>query len=558
MTNPTDPAIRPASALPAARPTPADLLIRAAAVHTLVPGEPPRRAVAVTGGRITALSAAPDGLDALIGPGTEVVDAPGSTVLPAFDDTHTHLILAGHSVHGVPVHRARDLAGFLGLIRERAARTPAGEWIRTTVNWQEVLLAEQRMPTTGELDTATAEHPVLVRRGAYNMVLNSAALRLAGITDATEAPPGGVIERDEHGRLTGRLINRAVELVERVLPHPTLTERIDGLRAASADFAATGIGTVRDCLVPAEDLDVLDAARAEGALAVRVRALVSGFAARTPAQVDALLDRMDDWRAAGRDDDRLRLWGVKFGIDGGFEAGAVEEPYQGQPCYHGRLLWEPAELLAAVERVVGRGRRVGVHAWGDRGLRVLLDVFEQVVERHPGLPPGTLVVEHGGLARPEQRARAIALGIPVTVQHPLLHDGALTQQRAWGEERTAALFPLREWLDEGALITGGSDFPVGPYGAMVSVWGMTTRGTTAGVVGPEHAIGRSEAVALHTVNAARLTGESTVRGSLRPGAFADLTVWPVDPLDPSACPVDALRQLRPTRTVVDGRTTHCA
>ncbi|MBV2155892.1 amidohydrolase [Kitasatospora sp. SUK 42] len=532
---------------------PADLLIRAAAVHTLVDGEPPQRAVAVTGGRITALSPEPDGLDTLVGPGTEVVDAPSATVLPAFDDTHTHLVLAGHSVHGVPVHRARDLAGFLDLIRERAARTPAGQWILTTVNWQEVLLAEQRMPTTEELDGATADHPVLVRRGAYNLVLNSAALRLAGITGATEAPPGGVIERDAQGRLTGRLINRATELVERVLPRPSLAERIEGLRAASADYAATGIGTVRDCLVPVEDLDVLDAARAQGALAVRVRALVSGFAARTAEQVDALLDRMDDWRASGRDDDRLRLWGVKFGIDGGFEAGALEEPYQGQPCYHGRLLWEPTELLAAVDRVVQRGWRVGVHAWGDRGLRVLLDVFEQVLKHRPGLPSGTLVVEHGGLARAEQRARAVALGIPVTVQHPLLHDGALTQQRAWGEERTAALFPLREWLDEGAQLSAGSDFPVGPYGAMVSVWGMTTRGTTAGVVGPEHAIERAEAVALHTVNAARLTAEGAERGSLRPGYLADLTLWPVDPL---SCPVDALRELRPLRTVVGGLTVH--
>ncbi|MFE4514176.1 amidohydrolase [Kitasatospora sp. NPDC056783] len=531
----------------------AELLIRAAAVHTLVPGDPPHRAIAVAGGRITALSPAPDGLDTLIGPDTEVVDALDSTVLPAFDDTHAHLVLAALSVHGVPVHRARDLPGFLALIRERAARTPAGKWIHTTVNWQEVLLAEQRMPTIAELDAATAAHPVLVRRGAYNMVLNSAALRLAGITGTTEAPPGGVIERDEHGRLTGRLVNRAVELVERVLPRPTPAERIEGLRAASAAFAATGIGTVRDCLVPVEDLGVLDAARAEGALAVRVRALVSGFAVRTPEQVDALLDRMDGWREAGRDDNGLRLWGVKFGIDGGFEAGALEEPYQGRPCYHGRLLWEPAELLAAVDRVVGRGWRVGVHAWGDRGLRVLLDVFEQVSERRPGLPPGTLVVEHGGLARPAQRARAVALGVPVTVQHPLLHDGALAQRRAWGEERTAALFPLREWLDEGALLTGGSDFPVGPYGAMVSVWGMTTRGTVAGVVGPEHAIGRAEAVALHTVNAARLTGESAARGSLRPGALADLTVWPLDPL---VCPADALRDLLPTRTIVGGLTTH--
>ena len=82
---------------------------------------------------------------------------------------------------------------------------------------------------------------------------------------------------------------------------------------------------------------------------------------------------------------------------------------------------------------------------------------------------------------------------------------------------------------------------------------MTTRGTTAGVVGAEHAIVRDEAVALHTVAAARLTGESAERGSLRPGALADLTLWPVDPL---SCPVEKLRELRPVRTVVGGRTVH--
>ncbi|MFB6889704.1 amidohydrolase [Kitasatospora sp. NPDC056327] len=536
-----------------AAPDTADLLVRAAAVHTLVPGEPPQRAIAVTGGRITALSADPHGLDALAGPATGIVDAPGATVLPAFDDTHTHLILAGHSVHGVPVHRAADLAGFLALIRERAARTPPGDWIRTTVNWQEVNLAERRLPTTAELDTATAAHPVLVRRGAYNMVLNSAALRLAGITAATPDPPGGVIERDPDGRLTGRLVNTATELAERVLPRPGLAERIDGLRAASAGYAATGIGTVRDCLVPVEDLEVLRAARAAGALAVRVRALVSGFAVRTPGEVDGLLDRVEAWRAAGHEDDRLSVWGVKFGIDGGFEAGALEEPYEGRPCYHGRLLWEQADLVEAVDRVVARGLRVGVHAWGDRGLRTLLDVFEEVLARRPGLPAGTLVVEHGGLARAGQRARAIALGVPVTVQHPLLHDGALAQRLTWGEERTGALFPLREWLDEGAQLAAGSDFPVGPYGAMVSVWGMTTRRTVAGVLGAGHAIGRAEAIALHTVAAARLTGESGRRGVLRPGALADLTLWPADPL---TCPVEDLRDLLPDRTLVGGRTVH--
>ncbi|WP_282692249.1 amidohydrolase [Streptomyces sp. CC208A] len=530
---------------------PADLLIRAAVVHTLEPGQGPQRAVAVRGGRIIALAPAPDGLDHVTGPVTEVVDEPGAAVLPAFDDTHTHLILAAYSVHDVPVHHARTIPEFLGLIRERAATTPPGEWIRTTTNWQELDLAEQRLPTAEELDRATTDHPVLVKRGGHNDVLNSHALRLAGITADTPQPEGGIIERDEEGRLTGRLIDKAMALAERLLPRPDLDGRIDGLRHASRDYAATGIGTVRDCMVPVEDLEVLRAAREAGALAVRVRALVSGFGVRTPAGIDGLLDRMEPWRHT--DDAWLRVWGVKFGIDGGIEAGALDEPYADRPCYHGHLLWEPDALADAVDRVVRRGWRVGVHAWGDRGLRTLLDVYETVLRRRPGLPQGTLVIEHGGLARPDQRARAVRLGIPVTVQHPLLHDAAAAQIRAWGADRVRDLFPLREWIDEGALLTAGSDFPVGPYGAMTSVWGMTTRQTVAGARGPEHAIRRDEAVALHTSHAARLLGEYDDRGGLAPGKLADLTLWPTDPM---TCPVEELAALRPTLTVVGGRTVH--
>ncbi|WP_167357490.1 amidohydrolase family protein [Streptomyces cellostaticus] len=144
----------------------ADLLIRAAAVHTLVSGQDPQRALAVRGDRIAALSSDPKGLDAWVTARTRVLDLPRATVLPAFDDTHTHLIFAGHSAHDVPVHRARTIGEFLDLIRHRAATTPEGRWIRTTTNWQELNLAERRMPTAAaELDQATDRHPVLVKRG---------------------------------------------------------------------------------------------------------------------------------------------------------------------------------------------------------------------------------------------------------------------------------------------------------------------------------------------------------------------------------------------------------
>ena len=525
----------------------ADLLIRAGAVHTLAPGQGPQRAVAVRGDRIAAVSDHPRGLDALVTKRTEVLDLPDATVLPAFDDTHTHLIFAGLSAHDVPVHEAHSIPEFLELIRQRAKETPAGEWIRTTTNWQEFNLQERRMPTAQELDSATDRHPVLVKRGGHNDVVNTYALRLAGITEDTPVPPGGVIGRDADGRLTGRLIDSAMGLVERLLPREDRDKRIDGLRRASRAYAATGIGTVRDCAVSLDDYAVLH--MAQGTLSTRVRALIGAFQCRTTSEVEDLLDGMEEHRYNA--DPWLQIWGVKFGLDGGLEAGATEEPYACDHAFSGTLLWEPAALAEAVEAVVRRGWRVGTHAYGDRAVRVLLDVYERVLANNPGLPNGTLVMEHGGLASPEQQARAAALGIPVTIQQPLLHDTAEVEREYWGPERVAALFPARGWLDRGALIAAGSDFPVGQFGAMRSVWGMTTRQTVIGVRGPEHAITYEEAVSLHTTRAARLVGEDRSRGMITAGRLADLTVWDQDP---AGC-VD-LRDLNPVRTIVGGRLVH--
>ncbi|OLZ69024.1 amidohydrolase [Streptomyces sp. IMTB 2501] len=529
----------------------ADLLVRAAAVHTLVPGQEPQRALAVRGDRIAAVSSDPQGLDGWVTARTRVLDLPGATVLPAFDDTHTHLVFAGHSAHFVPVHQARTLAEFLDLIRQRAATTPEGEWIRTTTNWQELHLAERRMPTAAELDRATDRHPVLVKRGGHNDVVNSYALRLAGITEDTPVPVGGVIGRDADGRLNGRLIDNALGLVERHVPAQNRAQRIDGLRLASGRYAATGIGTVRDCAVSLDDYAALLAAREAGALHTRVRALVSALGLSSTAQVEDLLDAMEDWRYGA--DPGLRVWGVKFGLDGGLEAGATEEPYACDHTFSGTLIWEPDALAEAVEAVVRRGWRVGTHAYGDRAVRILLDVYERVLRNHPGLPAGTLVMEHGGLAGPEQRARAVALGVPVTIQQPLLHDTADVEREFWGPERVAALFPARGWLDQGALVAAGSDYPVGRFGAMRSVWGMTTRQTVIGVQGPEHSVTYGEALALHTTQAARLLGEEHLRGTLTPGRLADLTIWDQDP---ARCPGEALRDLNPTHTLLGGRLVH--
>ncbi|KAM0227286.1 hypothetical protein ACHAPO_011641 [Fusarium lateritium] len=534
----------------------ASLVIRAQTIHTQVPALGLCRVVAISEDRIVAVSPKPHGLDGYIGPNTVVLDEPNSTVLPSFDDTHTHLMFAAMSQFDVPVHLAKNIPSMLDMLCQRAASTPIGEWIMTTANWQEFNLEEQRFPTRQELDNVSTQHPIIVKRGGHNIVANSVALDLAGITDKTVSPEGGVIGRDNDGNLNGLLQDNALTPLFAILPQPSFEESVRGIESASKSYAATGIGCVRDCAVFANQMKLLKAAHDEKRLHVRLRVLIAAIGMTTVAEIESLLDEVEQWRCLDTDP-WLQVWGIKFSIDGGIEASATESPYLARPdhgcCgptdFRGTLTWDPDTLEEAMEMVLHRGWRIGTHAFGDRAVRVLLDVYQSIMKRCPDIPSGSLVIEHGGLAHSDQRARAIRLGIPVTVQHPLLHDAAGIQSQYIGEERESHLFPVRQWIDEGADISAGSDYPVGAYGAMNSVWGLTTRQTVLGVLGPEHAISRQEAIDLHTTRAAKLTKEEQHRGRIRPGFLGDLTVWPSDPL---IVQPEELLHLQPSYTIIGG------
>jgi predicted amidohydrolase YtcJ len=527
----------------------AEKVIRAGAIYTMAQDGEPMRSIAILGGKVLAVGAAPHDLDGYVGKGTEVIDDPGLTILPGFIDTHTHLLYAAAAVHDVPVGEAKNVAEFVELIRKRAAVTPKGQWIRTSSAWNEWNLAEQRMPVAVDLDKATKDHPVLVRRGGHNDVLNSMGMKLAGITRDTPTPKGGTIVKDADGNPTGWLIDAAKGLAERLFPPQPTDERVEELRLASLDYAAHGITTVRDAFVQEDEIALLRTARERRALAVRVRAMVGlPYGGRGPAENAAFLDRIAAQIPKG--DDALRVWGLKFVIDGGAENAATEEPYEGRPDFKGLLLWDPDPLTAVVSMAAKRGLKVGIHAWGDRAVRTLLDVYQRVQKEVPGLKAGSLVLEHGGLAHADQRARAIQMGIPVTVQHPLLHDLAFGLIAGWGRKRTAEVFALREWLAGGALLAAGSDYPVGDYDGMFSVWGMVTRQTRAGILGAEHAIDVRAAIRLYTRDAAQLIGESDRLGTLQPGRLADLVAYRQDPM---TIPADQLRTLRPTFTMVGGK-----
>src|SRR5437660_893046 len=235
----------------------ADLLIRAAAIYSMAQDRAVYQAIAIRDEWIVAVSQDPHGLDGLIDADTRVLDAPDLTILPAFEDTHNHLMFAAQNMSLVPVDRAHTLAEFIDLVRQRAAQTLAGNWIQTSAAWHEVNLAEGRLPTAPELDEATRDHPVLVRRGGHVVVANSLALTLGGIMRETLDPPGGTIIRFPNGTPTGVLIEAtAYAPVIALVPAMTPEQMVEGLRLACREYNASGIGTVRDPWVMREQVPV--------------------------------------------------------------------------------------------------------------------------------------------------------------------------------------------------------------------------------------------------------------------------------------------------------------
>lgn len=527
----------------------ADVVIRAGAIYSMTPDRMVYRAIALRDEWVVAVSPDAHGLDELITAGTRVLDDQRLTLLPAFYDTHCHLREAVHNLNFVPVDRAKSVANFIDLIRARAAVTPPGEWVQTSNSWHERDLAEQRLPTIRDLDAATATHPVLARRGGHLAIANSLALQRAGITLDAQNPPGGTFGRFPDGALNGILEGGAVYIIAGVIPPQPFEQQVASIEQASKSYAAVGLGAVRDPIVVRDDLPRYQAAQERGGLSTRCRLMLLVYPAGSVA--DRIKQIEGYGVRSGFGDDWLRLWGLKFVMDGGPEGGALDAPYANDPTYTGHLNWDPDEMVAVAGAAVKRGWKIGTHAIGDRAVRTLLDVYERVSAANLGLPPGTFVIEHGFLADATQRARAIKLGVFVTVQHPLLYALGDALVKLWGPERTRRIMPVRSWLAEGGQLSAGTDYPVDSYDPMRSIWGFVTRATeTVGIQGPEEAIDQYTAVQLYTVGGAELDGESHRRGTLQPGRLADVVAFRADPV---TCPVDDLPSLRPAFTVVGGR-----
>lgn len=372
---------------------PADMLLRVGTAYAMTSDRSAYAAIAIRDGRIVAVDRSRDGLDALVGERTTVIDDPGLVLYPAFNDTHNHQLLAARDLDCISLEHAASIDELVQALRAAAAATPAGDWIISSRCWHETHLREGRLPTAEELDAATADHPILVQRGGHVGVANSRALQLAGITRTSAPPPAGTVIRRPDGAPTGVLIEAgALDPVRRLLPPVSAAQQAGLLARQCRLYNSRGIGIVRDPgLMPAE-IAVYRSLLERGELTTRTRVMLWVMPRATVEDTIACIDALPGSDSLRHD--KLGIWGLKLGMDGGVEGGFLCEPYANNPAFRGHAFWEPGDFERVVDHAVSQGWRVGCHAIGDCAVRRVLDAYEQVTRRHPDLSPGTLVIEH--------------------------------------------------------------------------------------------------------------------------------------------------------------------
>jgi predicted amidohydrolase YtcJ len=278
------------------------------------------------------------------------------------------------------------------------------------------------------------------------------------------------------------------------------------------------------------------------------------------APADQLVEQLETWGVStGFGDSMLRLDGIgEFGIDGGFEAGLMSEPYAHAPGnedpeeYFG-LQRIPGEKFEHVLEAMSRlGWRACIHIVGDRGLDVALDAYEKASRVKP-IAPKRWVIEHAHYTRPDQFQRINDLGLVISTQfHPYM--AAQNMVYYWGEERAAKTMRMRDWLDAGLTVGGGSDWTLLPADPFWIIYFWVTRDTRlGGTIGPDQRISREEALRVMTINNAYITFEENIKGSLEPGKLADLVVLSDDIL---TVPDSQIRDIAAQLTMVGGRIVH--
>jgi predicted amidohydrolase YtcJ len=522
-------------------------------------------ALAIRDGKIVAIGTDQDIL-LLADAATRRIDLRGRTATPGLIDSHAHIADGGvEQLFHVRLSDASTIAEVVQRVQAGIAGLKPGEWLQGD-GWDEGKLTERRYVTASDLDRVSPNNPVwLMQTTGHYGVANSAALRLAKISQTSKDPSAGTIDRDAQGSLSGVLKESAMDAVLALIPAPTAQQQRDGILKSIDGLHREGITAVKD---PAIGQGVWDAYREllrEGKLSEHVCVLWYAGSTLASAQkvLASILAQPKPPQSLG--DGRLLSCGAKIFMDGsgGARTAWVNEEWHKNSTAidHGNFGYpstDPQVYRQMVRLFHKAGVHVGTHAIGDRAIDWVVDTYAQVLEEtptsglrhsiiHANIPSDHAIQTMADLEKRYDAAYPEA-------QAPFMWWIGDTYAGNFGPQRSLRLIPLNTFLKNGIRWGGGSDYSVTPFAARYGLWASVERETLKGTYGA-HPFGTAESVDIHTALrsytawAARQLFLDDRIGSLEIGKDADIAVWDSDMY---SVPARELRNLKCTMTLLHG------
>lgn len=488
-------------------------------------------AVAIAGGKVLATGTAEE-IAALTGPDTRVIDLAGRLATPGLYDAHLHLHMYGIAMAEVDLRPSvvSTLAELLETLRAKAATLPKGAWI-TGRGYDHFKLDVGRHPYREEIDQVCPDNPVHIARTCGHLsVANSLAFQLAGITEDTPSPEGGLIER-KNGRLTGLMAETGREKINAVLPRLSVDDLIAGIERGGASLLSHGITSCMEAAIGIRDgwpeMEAYLRANAEGRLPVRVYGTIMGDKTRS-----ILAEATEKGMITGKGDDMFRHGPVKIFTDGsaGGRTAAMTKPYMGGDADDLGLLCIPDqdELNAMVLEAHRAGFQMAIHAIGDAAIDEVLNAYEAALADSPD-PDRRHRIEHCGWLRPDQLQRMVDMHVLPVPQPSFLYWFGDLYTTMLERERVDASHPYRDWIEAGLEPSASTDCPVTEVDPRPVIYNMVTRKTSGGqVLGADQRLSMEEALHAYTSASAYGSHEENVKGKLVPGQLGDVAVWDRD------------------------------
>ena len=490
----------------------ADLIVYNAKVYTVNDKFDTVEAFAVRDGKIIELGSNADIEKVYDAP--ERIDAGGKAVYPGFIDAHAHFYGYGESLQTADLTGTKSWAEVCSRLAEFAKGHPEG-WLIGR-GWDQNDWTNKSFPDKADLDKLFPNQPVLLTRiDGHAAIANQKALDAAGIKASYELTGGDIVTKN--GKLTGLLIDNAVDLVSSKIPAATAEEQEKILLDAQKNCFAAGLTTIDDCGVDAPLVEFIEGLQASNKLKMRLYLMLSD----KKENYDYLFKR------GAVKTDRLNVRSFKVYADGalGSRGACLLHPYSDMPDKRGFLLSNPEHFEEVAKKIARNKFQMCTHAIGDSANRAILKIYNKVLG---GTNDARWRIEHAQVVAPEDFALFGKAKVVPSVQPTHATSDMYWAAERLGTERVKGAYAYKQLLNQNGWLPLGTDFPVEQINPLFTFYAATARKDAAnypaGGFQMENALTKEEALRGMTIWAAKANFEEKEKGSLEEGKFADFII----------------------------------